>query len=57
MDLPELGNYLHERSHLKIVDLTFRFLGFTAIAIEALLDEINDEEISQERWGIQEGQE
>lgn len=51
MDLPELGVFIHEHSHLKIVEWTIKALGFTAVAIEALLDEINDEEAAQERWG------
>lgn len=51
-ELPEIGEYLVDHTDSKIVTFITRCLGFTAVAIEALLDEINDDELSNERWGI-----
>lgn len=52
--LPEIGEYLLERAHLPLVGMTLRCLGFTAVMLETLLDEVSGSESSDERWGVYE---
>lgn len=54
MNLEEIGSYLSEHSHLKVVDLTLRCLGFTALTLNSLLDEVYDTAEAVARWGIEE---
>lgn len=54
MELHDIGHYFVEHSDSRVVAFVTKCLGFTAVAIEALLDEINDEEAAAERWGMEE---
>lgn len=52
MDLHEIGTYLHEHAGNRLVDMTLRLLGFTALALDVLLDEVSGSATSDARWGL-----
>jgi hypothetical protein len=52
MDLVIIGERLLERAETRVGGVICRCLGFTAMSLQVLLDEVQDNG-ADERWGIE----
>lgn len=52
MELQDIGHYFLDRATNPVIGFTMRCLGFTAVGLEMLLNEVENGEGVSERWGI-----